>query len=133
MSVRGVGIDLVDVDRVRRMLDRHGKRALAHLLTPAEQSYCLTKAHPAQHVAARIAAKEAAFKALAHDADGLRIGWTDLEVVPDADGRPALQLHGRAVAAAERFDVAAIHLSITHERTHAAAVVLLEDHDGPHA
>ena len=126
MTVRGVGIDLVDVDRVHRMLERHGGRALRRLLTAEEERYCAAKAQPAQHVAARIAAKEAAFKALARDREGLRIGWTELELARDADGRPHLRLHGRARAAAERFGVTAIHVSITHERAHAAAVVILE-------
>lgn len=126
MTVRGIGVDLVDVDRVRRLLDAHGQRALKRLLTTEEERYCTAKAHPAQHVAARIAAKEAAFKALARDREGLRIGWTELELVRDADGRPRLRLHGRARDAAERFGVTAIHVSITHERAHAAAVVVLE-------
>jgi holo-[acyl-carrier protein] synthase len=73
----------------------------------------------------RIAAKEAAFKALAHDHEGLRIWWTELEVVRDADGRPVLQLHGRAAAAAQRMGVRGSMVSLTHERSMAAAVVVL--------
>jgi holo-[acyl-carrier protein] synthase len=125
MNVIGVGIDLVAVPRVERLLERHGTRALERVLTPAEREYCLTKVHPAQNVAARIAAKEAAFKALAVDQDALRIGWTELEVVRDADGRPRLVLHGRAERAAERLGVHRSALSLTHEREHAAAIVIL--------
>lgn len=125
MSVVGVGIDLVEVDRVRRLLERFGERALRRLLTDDEQMYCREKAHPAQCVAARIAAKEAAFKALAHDREGLRIWWTELEVVRDADGRPVLRLHGRAAAAAQRMGVRSSMVSLTHERAMAAAVVVL--------
>lgn len=125
MSVIGVGIDLVSVPRVRRLLERYGDRVLERLLTPSERAYCLTKVHPAQNVAARIAAKEAAFKALALDQDALRIGWTELEVERDEDGRPRLQLHGRAAAAATRLGVKRSSLSLTHEREHAAAVVIL--------
>jgi holo-[acyl-carrier protein] synthase len=125
MSVIGVGIDLVSVPRVQRLLERHGTRVLERLLTESERTYCLTKVHPAQNVAARIAAKEAAFKALALDQDALRIGWTELEVARDADGRPRLTLHGRAAAAADRLGVKGSSLSLTHEREHAAAVVIL--------
>ena len=125
MSVIGVGIDLVSVPRVQRLLERHGTRVLERLLTESERAYCLTKVHPAQNVAARIAAKEAAFKALALDQDALRIGWTELEVARDADGRPRLTLHGRAAAAADRLGVKGSSLSLTHEREHAAAVVIL--------
>jgi holo-[acyl-carrier protein] synthase len=126
MHITGVGVDLVDVARVERMLDRFGERVLARLLTPGERTYCMRCARPAEHVAARIAAKEAAFKALARDADGLRIGWTELEVERDADGRPALRFHGRAQAAAERFRITHVHLSITHERAHAMAFVIMQ-------
>jgi holo-[acyl-carrier protein] synthase len=125
MSVVGLGIDLVQVDRVRLLLERFGERALQRLLTAEEQVYCLGKVHPAQCVAARLAAKEAAFKALAQDHEGLRIWWTDLEVVRDADGRPVLRLHGRAAAAAQRMGVRGSIVSLTHERSMAAAVVVL--------
>jgi holo-[acyl-carrier protein] synthase len=125
MSVRGIGIDVVAVDRVRKLLDRHGDRALHRLLTDTERAYCLDKAHPAQHVAARIAAKEAAFKALAQDDDALRIGWGELEVARDDHGRPALHLHGRAAKAAARMGVRDSRISLTHERTLAAAIVVL--------
>jgi holo-[acyl-carrier protein] synthase len=126
MRITGIGVDLVDVARVERMLGRFGERVLARLLTPGERAYCVSCARPAEHVAARIAAKEAAFKAMARDADGLRIGWTELEVERDADGRPSLRFHGRARAAADRFRVTDVHLSITHERAHAAAFVIMQ-------
>lgn len=125
VSVIGLGLDLVEVDRVRSLLERFGDRALDRLLTAEERSYCLAKARPAQCIAARIAAKEAAFKALAHDDEGLRVWWTDMEVVRDGDGRPALRLHGRAAEAAARMGMRASHVSLTHERSMAAAVVVL--------
>jgi holo-[acyl-carrier protein] synthase len=125
MSIVGIGIDLIEVDRVRRLLERFGERALQRLLTEDEQTYCRGKVHPAQCVAARIAAKEAAFKALARDHEGLRIWWTELEVVRDTDGRPVLRLHGRAAAAAQRLGVRGSMVSLTHERSMAAAVVVL--------
>jgi holo-[acyl-carrier protein] synthase len=125
MTVLGLGIDLVDVSRVRRLLDRHGDRALERLLTPDERAYCTTRAIPSVHIAARLAAKEAAFKALAGESEARRIWWTDLEVRREGDGRPTLHLHGRASARAERLGVRSSLLSLTHERDHAAAVVLL--------
>ncbi|MDH3292365.1 MAG: holo-ACP synthase [Gemmatimonadota bacterium] len=125
MTVLGLGIDLVDVSRVRRLLDRHGDRALERLLTPDERAYCTTRAVPSVHIAARLAAKEAAFKALAGESDARRIWWTELEVRREGDGRPTLHLHGKASARAERLGVRSSLLSLTHERDHAAAVVLL--------
>lgn len=125
MTVLGLGIDLVDVSRVHRLLDRYGDRALDRLLTPHERAYCTTRAVPAVHIAARLAAKEAAFKALAGESDARRIWWTELEVRREDDGRPTLHLHGKASARAERLGVRSSLLSLTHERGHAAAVVIL--------
>ncbi|MFQ6047712.1 MAG: 4'-phosphopantetheinyl transferase superfamily protein, partial [Gemmatimonadales bacterium] len=66
MSLIAVGLDLVEVERVRRLLQSKGERALRRLLTDAERDYCMAQAVPERHVAARLAAKEAAYKALAH-------------------------------------------------------------------
>jgi holo-[acyl-carrier protein] synthase len=125
VNVLGLGLDLVAIDRVQRLLARHGERALARLLTESERLYCDRQAVPARHVAARLAAKEAAYKAF-QQADGARrIGWRELEVVRGPDGRPALAMHGAALAAAAQLKVASTLLSISHTDTHAAAVVVL--------
>ncbi|HEX4933561.1 MAG TPA: holo-ACP synthase, partial [Gemmatimonadaceae bacterium] len=103
--VLGLGIDLVDVERVTRMLERDGQRVTARLLTEGEWAYCSRKALAAEHVAARIAAKEAAFKALA-GSDGARaIGWRELEVVHDEHRRPTLAFHGRAADRVQELGV----------------------------
>lgn len=121
----GVGIDLVDIDRVEALLARHGERALRRLLTEQEQAYCRDMARPAQHVAARLAAKEASFKALQLAGGARGVGWLDSEVVVGDDGRPTLRLHGRAEAAAARLHAADALISLTHSRHAAAAVVVL--------
>lgn len=125
VTVLGLGIDLVDVSRVQRLLERYGDRALERLLTREERTYCTTRAVPAIHIAARLAAKEAAFKALAGEADARRIWWTELEVRREADGQPSLHLHGKARARGERLGVRSSMVSLTHEHGHAAAVVIL--------
>jgi holo-[acyl-carrier protein] synthase len=125
----GVGIDLVDIDRVEALLARHGERALKRLLTEHEQAYCRDMARPAQHVAARIAAKEASYKALQLAGDARGVGWLDSEVVQGAEGRPLLRLHGRAEAAAARLNVSGALISLTHSRHAAAAVVVLTGAD----
>lgn len=125
MNILGVGIDLVDIDRVDRMLTRHGDRAVRRLLTEAEQAYCMQAKYPARHVAARLAAKEAAYKALQCDSDARAVGWRDSEVVLSDHGRPTLLLHGRATSAAERLNVSSALLSLTHSDRAAAAVVIL--------
>jgi holo-[acyl-carrier protein] synthase len=119
----GIGIDLVEVMRVREMLDRFGERVLQRLLTSGERQYCESQAAVAQHVAARVAAKEAAFKALAASGDGSYIGWLEFEVAREIDGRPAIVFHGRALDLAMRLQVAMVHVSLTHTERYAAAIV----------
>lgn len=122
----GIGIDLVDIARMQRLLDAKGDRALARLFTQQEVRYAMARAEPARHLAARVAAKEAAFKALAGSAGARAIGWRDMEVVVAADGRPSLCLTGRAQCRASELAVAQAWLTITHSAATAAAVVVLE-------
>ncbi len=124
MTPLGIGLDVVDVERVRVLLERYGDRALGRLLTDAERSYCLAKAFPERHVAARVAAKEAAYKAFAFGEVGY-IGWQEFEVTRDVSGRPTLAFHGLAQSTARRLRVASTMVSLTHTATHAAAVVVL--------
>ena len=122
----GIGIDLVEVSRVERLLAAKGDRALLRLCTDAEADYIRARRGGAASLAARLAAKEAAFKALAGSEDARGIGWREVEVVKDWDGRPSVQLHGRAERRAAELGVVRIHLSMTHTSTSAAAVVVLE-------
>lgn len=126
MSVLGIGIDLVDVARARHLLERHGARILARTLTDTERTYVVAGADPAQAFAARLAAKEAAYKAL-QALDGARgIAWRDLEVVRDPGGRPSLALHGLAARLVAANMPLRLRISLTHSHTSAAAVVLVE-------
>jgi holo-[acyl-carrier protein] synthase len=122
----GTGIDLVEVERVRHLLDGRGDRALRRLFTDAEIAYATARAEPWPHYAARVAAKEAAYKALAGTVAARAIGWREIEVVNGWDGRPTLELHGRAAERAAELGVTALHLSLTHTRGMAAAFVVLE-------
>lgn len=124
--ILGIGIDLVDVARARRLLDGKGERALARLCTEREAAY--VRAHPAgaASFAARLAAKEAAYKALSGNDEARSIGWRDIEVERAADGRPSLLFHGLATARAAALGVTRVHLSMTHTDATAGAVVILE-------
>lgn len=86
----GVGIDLVDIARVQRLIDGKGQRALDRLFTADEVAYATSRARPAMHLAARIAAKEAAFKALSGSDEARRIGWREVEVIAQSGGAPRL-------------------------------------------
>jgi len=124
--IAGVGIDVVDVARIRALLADKGERVLERLLTEEERRYCARKSRPEQHIAVRVAAKEAVFKALSGSASARGIGWREIEVRTDDDGRPRLLLHGRAEQRAAELRVNHHWLSLTHGDTVAAAVVVLE-------
>lgn len=125
----GIGTDLVDIERVRVLVQDKGERVMQRLFTASERAYCEGKAEPARHLAARIAAKEAAFKALSGSEAARAIGWQEIEVWIDALGRPSLALHGRAAARAAELGVSRPWLSLTHGETAAVAMVVL-DADG---
>lgn len=122
----GVGIDIVDVARVERLLAAKGDRALLKLCTRREADYIRARHGSAASLAARLAAKEATYKALSGSEDARGIGWREVEVVKDWDGRPSVLLHGRAERRAGELGVARVHLSLTHTSSSAAAVVVLE-------
>lgn len=122
----GIGVDLVEISRVRSMLAARGDRALQRLFTMAERDYCSTKANPARHYAARVAAKEATFKALSGSDEARGIGWREMEVELDEIGRPHLRLHGRALTRAKELGVARTWISLSHGDDLATAYVVLE-------
>ncbi|MFQ5688825.1 MAG: holo-ACP synthase [Gemmatimonadota bacterium] len=123
--IRGIGVDYVAVARVARMLERHGERARMRLFTPAERAACLPKRCEAECLAVRFAAKEAFLKALGTGlADGIR--WREMEVVPDARGRPTLSLSGHALRSLRTAGGDRVHLSLTHDGAAAIAFVVIE-------
>jgi len=124
----GTGIDLCEVDRIRKAVDSgHGARLVERVFTVREIAYARKKSSPYERFAARFAAKEAGMKALG---TGWRDGvtWHDLEVANLASGKPTLLLHGRAAEIADRLGVKSIALSITHTADQAMAMVILEGH-----
>lgn len=122
----GVGFDLVAIARVEQMLERKEQRALDRLFTAHEQEYAMARARPAMHLAARLAAKEAVFKALTGSDDAKKIGWKEAEVQRGSDGPPVLVFTGRAEARARELGVTKIHLTLSHTDDIAGAVVVLE-------
>ncbi len=126
MAVLGVGIDLVPAARVDQLLARHGERLLARLFTASERERAAEYAQASLHLAARIAAKEAAYKALSGDGRAHGVGWLDIEVRRYADGRPGLVFHRAAERRMAELGATRCHLSLTHAGGVAAAVVILE-------
>ena len=121
----GSGIDLVEIRRIKRSIDRYGSRFLNRVYTGAEQAYCLRKRNSAESFAARFAAKEAAAKALG---TGISYGvnWLEFEVVREPSGRPSIKFHGRAAEIAARMGFSSVALSLTHTAELASASVVLE-------
>ena len=124
--ILGIGVDLVEISRVRSMIASQGDRAISRLFTDAERQYCAKMANPARHYAVRVAAKEAAFKALSGTDEARGIGWREMEVELDAIGRPSLRLHGRASARAKELGVLRTFISLSHGDDLATAYVVLE-------
>jgi holo-[acyl-carrier protein] synthase len=121
----GIGCDLVDVERVTRQLETEGQGLLEQLFTAGEIAYCEGKRYPVRHLSARLAAKEAVFKALAVDpSEGLL--WKQAEVRSDEAGRPSLVLHGRLRELAEGRGVRSVHVALSHTDNLATANVVLE-------
>jgi holo-[acyl-carrier protein] synthase len=122
----GIGVDSIDIPRVQQLLERFPSRAVDKLFTAREAQYARARATPARHFAARLAAKEAAFKALAGNALARGIAWREIEVVPGDDGQPALVLHGKAAQRAAQIGAGRLWVSMTHADHSAVAVVILE-------
>src|SRR6187401_269558 len=124
MSVLGVGIDIVELPRIARLHARHGEAFERRFCRPGER---LERQGEAliQHLGGLFAAKEAVLKALG-TSWGQDLGLLQVEVVRRAGGAPDVRLHAGALLRGESLGVTRIHLSITHERTHAAAVAVLE-------
>lgn len=126
MAVRGVGIDVVQVDRIKGSLERFGARFEARVFTDAELEYSRRHKDPLPHLAARFAAKEAAFKAIG---TGLSngIGWRDAEVVQPGGHRPRLLWHGAAAERLASLGATRSHLTLAHDAGVAVACVVIED------
>jgi holo-[acyl-carrier protein] synthase len=122
-------VDLVLISRVRRAMERWQARFLERVFTAEELAYSLGRRDPAEHLAARFAAKEATLKALG---TGLTMGvrWREMEVRRARGGPPTLSLSGRTAAIGTARGVRALHLSLTHDGDYALAQVVAEGGSG---
>ncbi|MES2125370.1 MAG: holo-ACP synthase [Gemmatimonadota bacterium] len=125
MAIIAVGLDVVELPRARALLERHGSRILDRTLTDFERAYVDSLGDPAPAFAARLAAKEAVYKALQVLPGARPVGWREIGVRRLPDGRPEVVLSGlaRELLAPHRVT---IHISLSHSRDVAAAVVILE-------
>ena len=129
MSVVGIGVDLAQIPRVRRMVERWDERFLRRVFTDGEIAYCRRRRDPVQHFAARFAAKEATLKALG---TGLSMGihWREMEVRRSPGQAPTMTLHGRSLEIARDLGGRRVLLSLSHDGDYAMAQAMLVG-DGP--
>lgn len=121
MEIFGIGIDLIEVFRIRQAIERFGTRFTTRVFTPAEIAFCESLKDKYPSYAGRFAAKEAFSKALG---TGLRgtISWLEIEIRDNERSRPTILLLGKAK---ERLGNRTVHLSLTHLKDYAAAVVVI--------
>jgi holo-[acyl-carrier protein] synthase len=129
VTVRGVGIDLVQISRMRAVIARWDERFLRRVFTEGEIAYCRARRDPVPHFAARFAAKEAGLKALG---TGLRLGiqWRELEVVRERGQAPTLVLRGRSREIGAARGGHRMLLALTHDGDYAAAQAMLVSEGG---
>ena len=124
-GIVGIGVDIVDIARVQRLLERHGARFLKRVFTEEEARYAMESAAPAERLAGRFAVKEAVLKAFG-TGKSQGILWRDVETVRGPRGKPAVRLHGQAVRWAKWRGGDTIHVSIAHDGGRAMGFVILE-------
>ena len=125
MSLLGIGVDLVEVERIQHSLDRFGERFVKRVFTEGEIAYCRSMKFPARHFAARFAAKEAVSKAFGTGI-GKAMGWRDIDVHKKESGEPFLVLHGGAEKLATNRGMKSSAITLSHTDHHAVAMIVIE-------
>lgn len=121
--MHSVGVDIVEIARIRETFARWGDRFLKRVYTPAEVERCRGRV---PELAARFAGKEAISKALGTGMRG--VAWREMEILNDRRGKPYVRLHGRAAVRAAELGLTEFAISLTHERDFAVAFVVASDH-----
>src|ERR1700679_322739 len=124
--VLGLGTDVIEIERIQISMDRFGERFLERVFTAGEIAYCMRKRQSAESFAARFAAKEAGAKALG---TGISRGgsWEEIEGRREMGQRPTMHFNGRAGELAKAMGVRRVQLTLSHSRTVAIAVAVVED------
>jgi holo-[acyl-carrier protein] synthase len=120
MRIHGIGIDVVEVERIGSSMAEFGERFAVKIFTERERAYCDAQKRPEIHYAARFAAKEAIAKAFGTGI-GKELGWLDMEITRKDSGEPALLLSGAGKAYAEANGIAEVKISLSHAHHYAAA------------
>ena len=121
----GTGIDIIEVDRIKNSIQKYSDRFKKKIFTQKEIDYCHSQADPPKHFAARFTVKEAVLKCFGTGLTG-GILWKDIEVGKLNSGQPVLNLHGNGKKLFNQLNLKHIHVSITHDKTYAAAHAIAE-------
>lgn len=120
----GLGCDLIEVQRIRDVLDRHGDRFLDRVFTDEERAYCFSMAHPHKHLAARWAAKEAVSKCFTTGI-GAELGWKSVSIYHGARDEPLVRLDEKGELLVRHVGASHVLVSLSHTETSAMAVAAL--------
>lgn len=123
----GLGADLIEVERVRGVLERQGERFLHRVFTDEERAYCSQMAHPHKHYAARFAAKEAVSKCFSTGI-GAELGWRSVSIYHGERHQPLVRLDAMGAALLQRVGATHVHVTLSHTETMAMAVAALVRH-----
>jgi holo-[acyl-carrier protein] synthase len=125
MSVIGIGVDLVECERIQHSLDRFGEKFLRRVFTEGEIEYSMSMKFPARHLAARFAGKEAVSKAFGTGI-GKAMGWRNIDIRKKKSGEPYLVFSGPAQELATKRGVTSALITLSHTEHHAVGYVVLE-------
>ena len=121
----GTGIDIIEIDRIKNSIQKYSDRFKKKIFTQKEIDYCHSQADPAKHFAARFTVKEAVLKCFGTGMTG-GILWKDIEIDKLNSGQPIINLHGNGKKLFNQLKLKHIHVSITHDKTYAAAQAIAE-------
>ncbi len=121
----GTGIDIIEVGRIKKSIQRYSDRFEQKVFTQKEIDYCHSQADPAKHFAARFSVKEAVFKCFGTGITG-GVLWKDIEVDKQESGQPVLKLYGKGKQLFDQLNLKSIHISITHDKNYAVAHAIAE-------
>ncbi|HMA59019.1 MAG TPA: holo-ACP synthase [Halanaerobiales bacterium] len=122
-EVIALGVDILEVDRIKEIIEKRGDKFLKRVFTPKEIKYCQSQKRSIESFAVRFSAKEAFIKAIESE---INIPYQDIEVDKKANKKPKINLHGKALLAAEEKNVAEILVSLSHEKNYVTANIILK-------
>jgi len=121
----GTGLDIIEIKRIKNSIEKYSPKFEQRVFTSNEINYCKSQGDPAKHYAARFAVKEAVSKCLGTGITGT-LGFQDMEITHEETGKPVLKMIGKGKELFQRLKLKSIHITISHDRTHAIAHAIAE-------